>query len=190
AAPVQWAVLEGDAESGVAIMKMDPGLDTGPVYEMVPEPIRPDDTSGTLADRLAQLGARLLPGTLERIDQLTPERQPEEGVTYASKLSPEDARIDWSMPATAVNNRIRAFNPRPGAWTTLNGKRLKVWSARVLDPPSGGTPGSVRVEDDRLLVTTGSGVLQLLEVQPEGKARMPAADFLLGHRHEVGPALE
>ena len=180
AAPVQWAILEGDAETGVAIMKMDPGLDTGPVYEMVPETIHAEDTSGTLAGRLAGLGAELLPGILDRLDQLAPAPQPEEGVTYASKLTPEDARIDWSLPAEAIRNRIRAFNPRPGAWTTLDGKRLKVWKAQSTGEPSASPPGTLTVAGEKLVVDTGSERLLLVEVQPEGKGRMSAAEFLRG----------
>jgi methionyl-tRNA formyltransferase len=177
---VQWAILEGDPESGVAIMQMDRGLDTGPVYEMVPEPIRPDDTSGTLAARLADLGAGLLPEILDRIDQLTPTPQPEEGVTYASKLTPEDARIDWTMPAEAVRNRIRAFNPRPGAWTALGGKRLKIWEAVVTDRPSD-RPGALVVEGGEMLGATGDLLLRLDTVQPEGRPRMSGDEYLRGH---------
>lgn len=181
AAPVQWALLEGDPSSGVAIMQMDPGLDTGPVLQMVEEPIGPDDTSGTLAERLADLGAGLLPGILDRLDAITPQPQPEEGVTYAAKLTPEDARIDWSLPAEAVRNRIRAFNPRPGAWTVLNGRRLKVWRAEDSGDFSRRAPGTVTLEGEDLKVHCGSGSLLLTEVQPEGKGRMSAAEFLRGY---------
>jgi methionyl-tRNA formyltransferase len=185
AAPVQWAVLEGDAESGVAIMQMDPGLDTGPVLEMVPEPIRPDDTAGTLAARLADLGARLVLQVLDRLEEIEPLEQPEDGVTYASKLTPEDARIDWSMPAGAIRNRIRAFNPRPGAWTSLNGKRLKIWSAELADSPSAEPAGTLRAEGESLVAQTGGGKLRLLEVQPEGKSRMSAAEFVRGYGKDL-----
>lgn len=187
AAPVQWAILEGDPNSGVAIMKMDPGLDTGPVLEMVEEPILPEDNSGRLADRLAALGARLVPAVLDRLEEISPVPQPEEGVTYASKLTPEDARIDWSEPAGTVNNRIRAFNPRPGAWSSLNGKRLKVWTAAPAGP-SEGIPGTLSVRDGGPVVATGSGGLQLVEVQPEGKSRMSGADFVRGYGQDL-PAL-
>lgn len=185
AAPVQWAILEGDTESGVAIMQMDPGLDTGPVLEMVPEPIRSDDTAGSLAGRLAELGARLLLQVLDRLEEIEPLAQPEEGVTYASKLTPEDARIDWSMPAEAIRNRIRAFNPRPGAWTTLHGKRLKIWSAELADLPSSEPAGTLRAEGESLIAQTGAGRLRLLEVQPEGKSRMSAAAFVRGYGRDL-----
>lgn len=189
AAPVQWAILEGDAESGVAIMQMDPGLDTGPVYEMVPEPIRRDDTSGTLSDRLAQLGAGILPGILDRIDGLTPTPQADEGVTYASKLTPEDARIDWSMPAEAIRNRIRAFNPRPGAWTTTGGRRLKIWEAEPAER-SGLVPGQVKVEGDRLVAGTATVPVSLEIVQPEGKGRMAAPEYLRGYGSSLPEAFD
>ncbi len=181
AAPVQWALLEGDRSSGVTFMQMDPGLDTGPVLEMVEEPILPDDTSGTLADRLSTLGARLLPGILGRLEEVTATPQPEEGVTYASKLTPEDAHIDWTMPAEAIHNRVRAFNPRPGAWTTLNGKRLKIWQADLAPQLSEAVPGTVTVDGEELVVDTGSERLRLRQVQPEGRARMTAADFVRGY---------
>lgn len=189
AAPVQWAILEGDARSGVAIMQMDPGLDTGPVLEMVPEPIRPDDTSGTLAGRLADLGARLIPDVVSRLDKLTAVPQPEDGVTYASKLTPEDAHIDWSRPAEVIRNRIRAFNPRPGTWSTLNTKRLKIWRAELTDQVSFGAPGTLVEADGGLQAATGSTALRLEEVQPEGKARMSTAEFLNGYRPEPGSRL-
>lgn len=187
AAPVQWSILEGDASSGVAIMQMDPGLDTGPVLEMVEEPILPDDTAGRLADRLAVLGARLVPDVLDRLEEITPVPQPEEGVTYASKLTPEDAHIDWSLLAEMVNNRIRAFNPRPGAWGTLNAKRLKIWLAEPAEAPEGAA-GTLSDRGGDLVVATGSGGLKLLEVQPEGKSRMTGADFVRGYGQDL-PAI-
>ncbi len=180
AAPVQWAILEGDASSGVAIMQMDPGMDTGPVLEMVEEPISPDDTSGTLADRLAILGATLIPDVVARLHEMTPQVQPEEGVTYASKLTPEHAHIDWTLPAGQIRDRIRAFNPRPGAWTSFNGKRLKVWRAEPVERRSG-APGTLSDQDGELTVHTGTQQLRLLDVQPEGKARMTGAEFIRGY---------
>jgi len=185
AAPVQWAILEGDAVSGVAIMQMDPGMDTGPVLEMVEEPISPDDTSGTLAERLAVAGAELLPGIVSRLGEITPVPQPEEGVTYASKITPEDARIDWAMPADKIRNRIRAFSPRPGAWSTFNGKRLKVWGAERTNEASDGVPGSLHEHEGALRVNTGSEKLALEQVQPEGKARMSGAEFVRGYGRDL-----
>lgn len=185
AAPVQWAVLEGDAQSGVAIMQMDPGLDTGPVLEMVEEPVLPDDTSGTLAGRLAILGANLLPGIVARLDEISAVPQSDAGVTYASKLTPEDAHIDWSMPADKIYNRVRAFNPAPGAWTRVNGKRLKIWRAEPSGTFPGGTPGTLTEHDRALLALTGSEGLVLAEVQPEGKSRMSGEQFLLGYGRQL-----
>jgi methionyl-tRNA formyltransferase len=188
AAPVQWAILEGDPVSGVAIMQMDPGMDTGPVLEMVEEPISPDDTSGTLAERLAVLGAKLIPEVVGRLHEITPVVQPEEGVTYASKLTPEIAHIDWTLPAEQIRNRIRAFNPRPGAWSTLNGKRLKIWRAEP-GGPAQGAPGTLADRDGELTVDTGFQQLKVLEVQPEGKARMSGAEFLRGYGRDLPAVL-
>lgn len=184
AAPVQWAILEGDAVSGVAIMQMDPGMDTGPVLEMVGEPISPDDTSGTLADRLATLGANLTPEVVGRLHEITPVVQPEEGVTYASKLTPEIAHIDWTLPAEQIRNRIRAFNPRPGAWANLNGRRLKIWRAELVESNSS-APGTLSDRDGELTADTGSQQLRLLEVQPEGKGRMTGAEFIRGYGRDL-----
>jgi methionyl-tRNA formyltransferase len=184
AAPVQWAILEGDTSSGVAIMQMDPGMDTGPVLQMVEEPILADDTSGTLAGRLALVGARLIPAVVGRLDELEPAAQPEQGVTYASKITPELAHVDWTLPAEQIRNRIRAFNPRPGAWASLNGKRLKIWRAEPAEGPSE-EPGSLTEQDGNLTVDTGSQRLRLLEVQPEGKARMSGAEFVRGYGREL-----
>ena len=184
AAPVQWAILEGDAVSGVAIMQMDPGMDTGPVLEMVEEPISSDDTSGTLADRLAVLGATLIPDVVARLHQMTPQVQPEDGVSFASKLTPEHAHIDWSMPAEQIRNRIRAFNPRPGAWTSFNGKRLKIWRAEPIDRSSH-APGTLSGHDGEPTVHTGTRQLRLVEVQPEGKARMSGPEFVRGYGRDL-----
>lgn len=188
AAPVQWAILEGDANSGVAIMQMDPGMDTGPVLEMVEEPISPDDTSGTLADRLATLGARLIPEVVGRLHEITPVVQPEEGVTYASKLTPEIARVDWTLPAEQIRNRVRAFNPRPGAWASLNGRRLKIWRAELAESKSS-APGTLSDRDGELTADTGSQQLRLLEVQPEGKGRMTGAEFIRGYGRDLPAVL-
>ncbi len=189
AAPVQWAILEGDASSGVAIMQMDPGLDTGAVLQMVEEPISPDDTSGTLADRLAVAGAKLIPEVVGRLHEIAPVVQPEEGVTYASKLTPEIAHIDWTLPAEQIRNRIRAFNPRPGAWTTLNGRRLKIWRADGADGPPGGPPGTLLETEGELVALTGGGPLKLEEVQPEGRGRMTGAEFIRGYGRDLPASL-
>ena len=187
AAPVQWALLEGHAKTGVSIMQMDPGLDTGPVLEMVEEPIRPDDDSGTLAQRLSAVGASVLADVIGRLEDIEPVPQPETGSTYAAKLSSEDARLDWALPARVIWNRVRAFAPKPGAWTTWNGKRLKILKARHMDEAAG-EPGVVELADRNrtLRVGTGEGVLELVEVQPEGRSRMSAEEFVRGYRVRSG----
>jgi methionyl-tRNA formyltransferase len=189
AAPVQWAILEGHRTTGVAIMKMDPGLDTGPVLRMVEEPIEPEDDAGSLAGRLSQLGAKVLVEVLDRLEEIEPLPQPDSGSSYASKLSNDDARIDWSLPAASINNRIRAFSPRPGAWSLLNGKRLKILRARVL-AGTASDPGALTVTPEGgLTVNSGSGLLELEEVQPEGRSRMTAQEFVRGHRAQLGERL-
>ena len=189
AAPVQWAILEGHTATGVAIMQMDPGLDTGPVLRVVEEPIEPEDTAGTLAGRLSRLGAKVLVEVLDRLEEIEPVPQPDSGSTYASKLSNDDARIDWSLPAASINNRIRAFSPRPGAWSLLNGKRLKILKARVLNE-TGSDPGTLEITPEGgLRVDAGTGSLELEEVQPEGRSRMTTQEFVRGHRPKPGDRL-
>jgi methionyl-tRNA formyltransferase len=189
AAPVQWAILEGHRTTGVAIMKMDPGLDTGPVLRMVEEPVEPEDDAGSLADRLSHLGAKVLVEVLDRLEEIEPVPQPDSGSSYASKLSNDDARIDWSLPAASINNRIRAFSPRPGAWSLLNGKRLKILRARVLDG-TGSDPGTLAITPEGgLRIDAGTGSLELEEVQPEGRSRMTAQEFVRGHRTKLGGRL-
>jgi methionyl-tRNA formyltransferase len=186
---VQWAILEGQAKTGVSIMRMDAGLDTGPVLLMIEEPIRPDDDAGTLGRRLSELGARVLVEVLDRLEELEANPQPESGSTYASKLSSEDAHLDWSLPASSIDNRIRAFSPRPGAWSVLNAKRLKILKARSVDE-AGGEPGSVSVTSTGgLVVGAGEGALELEVVQPEGRSRMTGAEFVRGYRPRSGDRL-
>lgn len=189
AAPVQWALLEGHTKTGVAIMEMEAGLDTGPVLRMVEEPIRPEDDAGSLGERLSQLGADLLVDVLDRLEEIEPAPQPETGSTYASKLSNDDARIDWTAPAASVLNRIRAFAPRPGAWTLFNGRRLKILRARLSDE-GGGEPGSLEVTPEGgLRASAGERSVELLEVQPEGKSRMGTPEFVRGYRPASGQRL-
>ncbi|MEA2591501.1 MAG: methionyl-tRNA formyltransferase [Actinomycetota bacterium] len=189
AAPVAAAVLAGLPVSGVTIMQMDPGLDTGPILDAIEEPIRPDDDTGSLEARLAVAGAALLVSVLDRLEAGTIEARPQDGsqATYAGKVTPEDARIDWGQPGPSIVDRVRAFSPRPGAWTTLDGRRLKVWRARVAGEPGGGAPGSFAGgAGGSFVVATGEGALTLEEVQPEGGRRMPGADFLRGRRGAAG----
>lgn len=192
AAPVQWALIEGHERAGVTIMQMDPGLDTGPIIEIAETPVTPDDTAGTLEERLAHLGAGLLIDVLGRLERGGLASRPQDDTlhTLAPKLTPADARIDWSKDAPSIVHRIQAFNPRPGAWTTtVGGKRLKVWKAKLIDAAVEGTgerpPGSIRGAEPPLsgvLAGTGTTEILLEELQPEGSRRMPAADFLRGLR--------
>lgn len=186
AAPVQWAIIEGDAETGVSIMRMDPGLDTGPVLKTVAEPIGHDDTAGQLAERLSQIGASALVEVIDDLESLRAVPQPDSGATYASKLTSRDAQIDWSRPAVRIKDLVRALNPRPGAWTLLEGRRLKIWRVRVTGRPSEGPAGSLVVDKASVEVSTADGTVELLEVQPEGKARMTALDFARGQRLDAG----
>ncbi|MGH2732718.1 MAG: methionyl-tRNA formyltransferase [Actinomycetota bacterium] len=187
AAPIQWALLEGDATTGVTIMQMDAGLDTGALFAVREEPIADRDTAGALEERLAGVGGELLVRVLEELERGSAEPRPQDGAgaTYASKLSSSDARIDWSQSAEAIANRVRAFNPRPGAWTLLGDRRIKIWRATPSAEPSTAPPGTVEAaRENALLVSTGTTGLMVEEVQPEGGRRMPGAAFVRGLRAE------
>ncbi len=197
AAPIQWALLEGDPETGVTLMRLDAGLDTGPVVAQDREVIRPDDTAQTLHDRLATRGAALLRRTLPDYlaGRLTPTPQPAEGATYARKLTREDGRLDWTRPATELHRRLRALTPWPGTYTYLPaGERrllLKVWAATVVPATSSGEPGTVLAAGaGGVVVRCGADALCLTELQREGGRRLPAAEFLAGHRLEPGTRLD
>ena len=185
AAPIQWAILAGDTETGNTIMKMDAGLDTGPMLLSEALPIGERETGGELHDRLAEQGARLLstvlddlPGHLERAGP-----QPEEGMTYASKLSKPGARVDFGLPARGIVNRVRAFNPWPVAWVELDGQPLRLWDAE--EAPGDGEdaePGRIlTVSDDGLTVACGDGAVRLTRVQLPGKKPLAVADIRRGH---------
>ncbi len=184
AAPIQRAILEGDAETGVSIMKMDEGLDTGPVVLARNVPITGETTAQGLHDELAESGAALMLDALEGLVQgtLTPAPQPEEGVTYAPKLNHDDGRIDWRKTATELERQVRALNPRPGVWFELGGDRIKVLAAEAVpgvgDVGKSGEPGTL--VDGALGVSCGSGVLRLLSVQRAGKEPQDGAAFVRG----------
>ena len=184
AAPIQRAILAGDAETGVGIMQMEAGLDTGPVLHEGRVVICADDTALTLHDKLAELGARLI---VEALDGrgLTPSAQPAEGVTYAAKLDKAEAPLDWRRTAGELDRQVRAFNSFPGATASLAGQTLKVWAAR---PEDGHAPAGeiVAVGRDGLVVGCGSGTLRLLEVQKAGGKRLPVGDFLAGTPLKTG----
>lgn len=192
AAPVAAAILAGDAVTGVTIMLMDAGLDTGPILAQREEPIRPDDTRATLQERLALLGTELLIETLPPYlaGDLLPRPQPEEGVTYAKQLRKEDGLLDWSLPAAELDRRVRALTPWPGAFTMWRGRRLKVLRAVPLPGWRGDAPpGTVVALADGVAVATGKGVLRLEEVQLAGKRPMDMATFIRGQREFVGSRL-
>jgi methionyl-tRNA formyltransferase len=187
AAPVQRAVLAGDEFTGATTFQLEQGMDTGPVYGVLTERVRPTDTSGDLLDRLADAGAELLVRTLDGIEDgsLVPVAQPTQGVSVAPKLNPDDVRIDWSAPATRVDRLIRAATPAPGAWTTWRDKRLKLGPVRVsaAEPLE---PGELKVDGRHVLVGTAAGPVALGTVRPEGKAEMAASDWARGTRPEPG----
>jgi methionyl-tRNA formyltransferase len=179
AAPIQQAILNGDGETGICLMQMDPGLDTGPVYASAAIDIGPEETAGELHDRLATLGASLLVERLPDIiaGKLEPIAQDDANATYAGKIRKEDAKIDWSLPATTLHRKIRAYNPVPGASFELAGDRIKCWRATVLDDVDG-PPGVVQQSgNDGLDVTCGEGALRLTMLQRPGRRRVTAAEF-------------
>ena len=185
AAPIQRALLAGDQATGITIMQMEEGLDTGPILLQEAVPIGRDATSAGLSAELAPLGGQLMLAALDGIgdDQITPQPQPQEGVTYAHKISREEARLDWRLPSIDLERRVRAFDPRPGAFFEIGGERIRVHTAIELPGPAGGVPGTVL--DERLLVACGEGVLRLLRLQRPGRAPLEAAEFLRGF--PIGP---
>ena len=185
AAPIQWAIADGEPETGVTIMKMDAGLDTGPILSTRHTPILPTDDSQILHDRLAQLGAELLAETIPDYvaGKILPQAQPPEGSTYAAKIKKEDGQINWLLPADEIWNRLRAFTPWPGAFTHLVAtdklSLLKIWRAEPAAQT--GRPGEVLAADKSgIVVACGQGSLRITELQREGGKRLPAEQFLQG----------
>ena len=181
AAPIHRAIEAGDARTGITIMQMDAGLDTGDMLLAQSLDIAPDDSTATLHDRLAELGGRLIVEALELATRggLKRTPQPAEGVTYAHKIDKAEAAIDWHLPAEVIERRIRAFDPFPGASTSLDGETIKLWRACTI--PGSGTPGRVlAVGDDGLTVACGQAALQITELQRAGGKRVPARQFLQG----------
>jgi methionyl-tRNA formyltransferase len=191
AAPVNWAIAEGETETGVTTMKMDAGLDTGDVLLQRKTQIRSEENAIELMSRLSELGAELLSQTLSDLPSIPPRKQDNSRATLAPILRKEDGRIDWTMTAKRVSDRIRGFQPFPGSFTEIHGKRVKILAARpVTETEITGQPGQViEAVSSGLLVACGDGVLQLLDVQPEGKNRMVIADFLNGFRLRKGEIL-
>lgn len=183
AAPIQRAIMAGDAETGVCIMQMEAGLDTGPVLLRQATPIRAEDTTGSLHDRLSAMGAALIVEALAGLGELVPEPQPEEGVTYADKIDKAEARVDWAAPAVEVDRKIRGLSPFPGAWCDAGGVRLKLLNSRVEDVT--GAPGEVIGAP--LTVACGEGGVRILLAQRPGKGPMEAAELQRGF--ELPPRL-
>ena len=195
AAPIQWAILNDEPVTGVTIMKMDAGLDTGPILRQQTTPIHSSDTAQTLHDRLATLGAELLISTIPAFlsGRIEPRAQPAEGVSYAPKIKKHDGDIDWQQPARTIWNRVRGLAPWPGAATRVAAgaqvSQLKIWQAEVI--PEVGQPGRVlRADKNGIVVGCGQEALRILSVQREGGRRMTAQEFLAGHAMAAGQRLD
>jgi methionyl-tRNA formyltransferase len=189
AAPVQRALLAGDSETGITIMQMEEGLDTGPILTQQPMPIGPQTTAVGLTDALAQLGGRLIVAALDNLARgtLMPCPQPQEGVTYAPKISREEGRLDWRRGAAELERRVRALDPWPGAFFEHAGAPIRVLAAAALPDMPGDPPGTVL--DDRLAIACGSGVLRPLRLQRPGRAPLAAVEFLRGYPIRPGTIL-
>lgn len=179
AAPIQWAVLNGDKISGVTIQRMAEGVDTGDILAKAQTEIGEDETSGELFDRLMMLGAELLVDTIDKLDTLTPEPQDEALATHAPMLQKEMGAVDWTKPASEVHNLVRGLNPWPAAYLMVDGKRMKLWRTKIVKV--NGLPGVLTVLDGEMTVYCGSDAVQLLEIQPENGKRMRGSDYLRGH---------
>lgn len=192
ASPIQWAVANGDTETGVTILYVSEEMDAGDIILQRSVPIDPEDNTLTLTPRLAELGADLLVDALKRISAGTAVRQPqdEKAVTTVYKLEKEDGRIDWQLPASVIHNRIRGFTPWPGGFTETRKGVLKVWKTEPVEDESDAAPGTVIACDGGgPVIATGSGALRLLEVQPEGKKVMSGKAYLCGHAWQPGDSL-
>ena len=189
AAPVHRAIEAGDTVSGITIMRMDAGLDTGPILLTRMSAISPDDTSGTLVEKLTALGAMAVVETLEKLPVLQAVAQSVEGVTYACKMDKSESHIDWNQPAAVIERRLRAFDPTPGCESTLEGDPLKIWRAalHITHQYAPMVPGTVaEITPERLTVQCVDGALDLVTVQKPGGKRMPVADFLRGSTIQTG----
>jgi len=186
AAPVQRAIWDGEEITGATTFRIVKELDAGPTFGVMTQTIRPEDTAGTLLTKLAEGGAGLLVATLDGVEDgsLDAREQPADGVTYAPKISPDDARVTWSHPAVGVDRQIRACTPAPGAWTTFQGERLKVGPVQVSDEKL--EPGMLEVRKNEVLVGTGTAAVRLGTVKANGRNQMPAADWARGARVESG----
>ena len=190
AAPIQWAVINGEKESGVTTMQMDEGLDTGDMLLKTVVPLEEKETGGSLFDKLSDAGAKLCAETLYQLEKgtITPEKQGESPTAYASMLTREMGQIDWSKDAVSIERLIRGLNPWPSAYTKLHGKTLKIWAGDVLrtDVSKGRCGEILEIRKDSIVVQTGDGILSIRELQMEGKKRMDAGAFLRGYKIETG----
>ena len=186
AAPIQRALLAGDSETGISIMQMDAGLDTGPVLLQQRVPIAADADAGTLHDELAALGAKAIVAALAELEaggvRATP--QPADGVTYAAKIDKRETRLDWSRPALELERAVRAFRPAPGAFALRDGEPVKIWRSRVVD--ASGQPGAILQAKNELVIACGDQALAVAELQRAGGRRQPAAEYLRGHPFAPG----
>ena len=193
AAPIQWAVIDGEKESGVTIMQMDEGLDTGDMLAKAIVPLDEKETGGSLFDKLSEAGGRLCVETLAKLEkgEITPEKQGESPTAYASMLDKKMGNIDWNKSAVVIERLVRGLNPWPSAYTHLDGKTLKIWACDVLpQSASKGESGEIlEVTKDAIHVQTGDGILVLREIQLAGKARMDAGAFLRGYKVVPGTVL-
>ncbi|MCB1368036.1 MAG: methionyl-tRNA formyltransferase [Rhodobacteraceae bacterium] len=185
AAPIHRAILAGDAQTGISIMQMEAGLDTGPVLHVRQTAIAPDETTASLHDRLAGIGAEAIVEALARLDDLVAVPQGEADVTYAAKIDKAEARVDWTQPAVGVDRLIRGLSPFPGAWCDLDGERLKLLASRLADGQ--GAPGEVVAAP--LVVACGEGAVEILKLQRAGKGAMEAGAFLRGSGLTIGDRL-
>ncbi|MWB79393.1 methionyl-tRNA formyltransferase [Pseudooceanicola sp. 216_PA32_1] len=185
AAPIHRAIMAGDRETGICIMQMEAGLDTGPVLMKAATMIGDEETTADLHDRLSEMGAGLIVEALNQMPDLTPEPQPEAGVTYAQKIDKAEARIDWTRPAEEVDRQIRGLSPFPGAWTEVEGQRIKLLASRLAE--GAGQPGEVL--DDALRVACGRGAVEILRLQRAGKGPQEREQFLRGMALPAGTML-
>ena len=189
AAPIEWAIINGLTKTGVTIMQLDAGMDSGPILHQIPEDVPADITAGELATHLAEVGAEALVEALALLEQgaIRPRPQDSSRATYAPKLTRETARLDWSAPAERVARLVRGLDPKPGAWTELDGAAVKLFGALAVEEKGrGGAPGEVLLANGGLVVATGQGAVAVAEVQPEGKTRMPAAEWVRGRGVQAG----
>ena len=186
AAPIAWAIMRGERETGITTFLMDEGMDTGPVLLSASTPIGAGETAGELAERLSRLGAEVLVETLARLDALTPTPQRHEEATLAPRLKKADGRLEWTRPAGELTDRIRGCNPWPGALTATPSGPLRIWHARTLEGSHPAPPGSLVAAGDTLAVVTGDGLVLPVDVQPESRRAVGWADFLRGARLAPG----